>query len=154
MIEYSELPPTTLAYAAGLIDGEGCIRVGKYHDTRNGRRLGFRGQLSIGMTDRKALEWLRDTLGGNFYLGRTSYDRTKAAYNWTMRTTDAARLLTAILPYLIIKREQALMLIEFAATLHQPGKWGRAGLPSSLLAHRAGLAARSLELNKKGPTAP
>lgn len=62
-----------------------------------------------------------------------------------------ATLLTAILPYLIIKREQALLLIEFATTIDKKGRWGRNGLPSSLLARRASMAARSLELNMKGP---
>ena len=147
MKEYHKMPVAELAYAAGLIDGEGCIRIGKYTDHKT-QELRYRGQLSIGMTSRAAVEWMRDRMGGNFYIYRTSYDKAKPAYNWTMRSTEAAALLSAILPHLIIKREQALLLIEFAETVHQC--WGRRGMPAGLNDRRAAMAGQSLALNRKG----
>lgn len=147
MKEYHNLPTAVLAYAAGIIDGEGCIRIGRYTNTKTGK-IGYRGMIQVGMTNRLAIEWLKDNLGGNFYVGRTSYDRRKPCFNWIMRAADGAKLLSALLPYLIVKREHADLFIEFHKTV---GKHlGRHGVPRLLNDKRRAMAVRSLELNAKG----
>ena len=46
------------AYIAGLIDGEGCIRIGRVGP----ERITFYPSISIGMTNREVIEWLQDRI--------------------------------------------------------------------------------------------
>ncbi len=145
MNTYHKIPIEILAYAAGIIDGEGCIRIGKYTEPKSGE-LRYRTQLQVGMTDKKVIEWLKQNLGGNLYIGKTSHNNKKPCYYWMMSTKKAAILLKVLLPYLIAKKEQALLLIKFAENIQQ----GKRRMNTTINKERAILAERSLALNKKG----
>ena len=100
--------PTRLAYAAGLIDGEGCI-----HTDTNRRAQTYRPRVSVGMTE-PALHLLRELQsewGGTLYQQRTATDRWAAAWTWHMTGTPAAEFIRAVLPYLRVKREQARLAL-------------------------------------------
>ena len=95
-----------LPYCAGLFDGEGCI-------TTNGLPTGFR--LSVTNTDRRLLEFLESSLGGyinNQYLPENPKWRT--AWKWLVTDkSNVHRILTTLEPYLISKKDQARLVIDF-----------------------------------------
>nr|WP_238400055.1 hypothetical protein [Kocuria indica] len=145
---------TTDAYAAGLIDGEGCILIQKSKGPT------YHHLVTIGMTQ-KALETLRRmqrAYGGNIKMMRPSTEKWDAAYGWTVAGQEAKALLEAVLPFLVLKEEQArlaLKLVDLHASLPRrfPNSPARAWTPE---ARERGelIKQRMHELNAKGPSSP
>ena len=93
---------TKLAYMAGLVDGEGCLRINKED----------RCSVIITNTDIKMIEWVKFNFGGIIYLEEREKNNWKSCYTINIRKTkDILKLLIAIKPYLTIKIEQADKLI-------------------------------------------
>jgi hypothetical protein len=107
----------TLAYAAGIIDGEGCIYITKsWHGSRY-RHLKIGVEVSC--TSLNLIEWLSIQFGG--YLSFGKRPNRKPYYRWGLSSACAAEFLQAIYPYLVIKREQAEVVFRFRSTLTRGG---------------------------------
>lgn len=99
------------AYLAGIIDGEGCLTIGA---GRKGNVTNYNAVVVVASTSEKLIKWLQTHFGGNYYKSGRANEKWKQAYIWRfLRKADIEKLLLAILPYLIIKREQAIALLEF-----------------------------------------
>lgn len=120
------------AYAAGFFDGEGCISVIRNYNKKYSR---WYHELRASVTQKhpEVLEWLCDIWGGSAYQGESlkSASNLKSFsgltgkyywYHWIRPTAKAAQFLTDILPYMKVKREQAILALEFAKLMHPPGK--------------------------------
>jgi hypothetical protein len=98
-------------YLSGILDGEGCITVGA------GKRetcINYNPIVVVQNTSKELIEWLQKTFGGQVYLSKKETKKTRAA--WTWRITKKKRielLLLAVLPYILVKREQANLLLAF-----------------------------------------
>ena len=150
------------AYLAGIIDGEGCIHLGKRevaHPVRwsgRGRKptswARFDGKVHVVNTDMRLLEWLHARWPGRFITSRPPSPNQKGgvrckpshALYWGSRL--AKPVLEEALPFLVLKREQAEILLAFIQTL------GNRGTPLSVDTYRARevMHARMAELNRKG----
>lgn len=110
----------TLAYIAGLVDGEGCLHaaVQKRLAARNvtGLRVDFTKCVTVQMTDRSVIEWLAEVTGVGTVTRHAPSKRrcgTKPIWNWRiLGAGPIVQFLRAIRPYLRVKAEQADMLIE------------------------------------------
>lgn len=96
------------AYLAGLFDGEGTIGYYNYRDRHEATAM-------ITNTDPRIMNWILDKIGyGNVCTISNAYHRRKHAIShW--RITNKPRMvdfLEAITPYLIIKRDQAELLLK------------------------------------------
>ena len=109
-------------YLAGLIDGEGCITAWKYWlvwklgDKRHfcNPYWQFSARVSITNTSLVLMKWLVSHYGGGFICKREATDKHKASFEWRPKGQKNMKLLLlAILPYLVIKREQAILLLEY-----------------------------------------
>lgn len=116
---------TDLAYAAGIIDGEGCI--GVYGYVRPSIALGKRYSLTVrvSMVDSEPPTFLHETFGG--YLGHLhcpsrQKNNQRAQYYWCIAAQKARQFLIVVLPYLRARRKQAEVAIEFQ-TAQQRGIW-------------------------------
>ena len=89
---------TDLAWAAGIIDGEGCITI-----TRAGGQL----RVMVANTDLRMLHKLRELFGGNISRKKTYRAHYKPQWFWQLCAKDAAGALNAMLPYLVTKADQA-----------------------------------------------
>lgn len=97
-------------YLAGIIDGEGCITIGA---GRKETCTNYNSIIMVTNTNKKIIDWLQQQFGGNYYKIPAS-GNCKEAYRWRfLKQKEIEKLLLAILPYLIIKREQAIVLLEF-----------------------------------------
>lgn len=98
--------PTTIAYIAGLIDGEGCI----------GRSNGH-WRVQVGMTDAAIIAWLAE-MGGSYDLERLAPPRLPL-HRWRLlRAADVFAFLEAVAPYLRVKAAPAAeALAELRADL-------------------------------------
>ncbi len=105
-----------IAYLAGLIDGDGSIQINKRH-----KKTEYLASLKICMTNKKIIEWLKDNFGGTIYNWKQKFPN-RDMYNWSLNAQESSILLKRTLPYLIVKKQQALNLIVFSNTLLNYGK--------------------------------
>ena len=89
-----------LGYIAGLIDGEGCL-------TKNNGRW----RLQIAMTDEPVINWL-GKMGGTVRERSVKGNRQRC-WRWlVMRQVELRILLLALLPYLMVKHDQATKVLN------------------------------------------
>jgi hypothetical protein len=113
----AEPEPTDWAYAAGFVDGEGCIAVVRSLSKRSGRYQ-YGVQVIVANRDRGVLEWMQTTWGG--WVVSTSAparpENTRRCWNWRCPTGLSARpFLSGLRPWLRIKGPQcdnALAMID------------------------------------------
>jgi len=103
---------TDWAYLAGLIDGEGCIST-VHTNPRNGQ---FNAKIAIVNTDKTVLDWIVKTFAvGNVYPRRLRLPM-KQSWRWQLAAgSSVSRILNGVYPYLIIKKDQAVLAIELCS---------------------------------------
>jgi len=122
------MTPETLAYTAGLIDGEGNIGVQGIKPAGHHKRPNHYLVVRISMCDLPIIEWLHDTFGG-FVTTRTNHpsrqnNNRRPQWAWAIYSSDAQIFLEQVLPYLQVKRRQAELAIEFQTfTSAHPMHW-------------------------------
>ena len=108
-----------LAYCAGLIDGEGCIKIQR---TMNKDRKSpkYETSITVRMTAKQPVEFLTKTFNGN--LTSNILYTGKIYWSWTVLSTKAKAVAERLLPFLVFKKNQAELLIEFQNRL--TANWG------------------------------
>lgn len=111
-----------IRYLAGLIDGEGCISVGK--QTRKDMISPYYHlRISIEMTSKEVINKIYQHYGGSLHKQKNRLNR-KAVYTWSITGKYAYELLSLLIPYLIIKRQEAILGKEFFEEIKlSKGKW-------------------------------
>lgn len=115
----TQLDSTTLAYIAGLLDGEGSIVIGMTKVTSpRPRPLVWPShwlQVGIVNTNKDLIDWLHRTIGGHISDNShaPSRKRQRPCWAWRIISNQAQEFLEAILPYMRVKRRQAELAIEF-----------------------------------------
>lgn len=140
---------TELAYVAGIVDGEGCFYFGNVKQGRYGNGTQWHCKLAIVSTDKCLTDWLNDTFGGYKeqryrYTSKRAYERP--IYRWDASGLLLDYLCPAILPYLIIKREQCLTMIEIRKTY---ANIGSKRLPDDVVQTRLRLLSVMRNLNSR-----
>lgn len=146
MTKLKSPPLLKLAYAAGIIDGEGSISL-----TWNATRLTKSGRpstapmlyLQMSNTHRGVVEWFLETFGVGTVTTtyRPKRPNHRTAFGWKVRNKAACAVLEMLLPFLIIKKAQAELGIK-AQKLPRKNKLGDAEM-----AERALLREQMLILN-------
>lgn len=128
----------TLAYLAGLFDGEGSIVICCSSGKKNRIASSYWLQVGITNTDRELIDWLYDTFGGHISDNShsPSYKRQRPCWAWRVTTREAGRFLKSIYPYLRIKKNQAEIAIEFQE--HMSSFAGNKALSKETLEMREG----------------
>lgn len=129
-----------LAWAAGIVDGEGCIAVYSVNDKRL-RWPVLRAEVCVVNTDRRMTDKLQELFGGDLYERPPRSERHRPTFEWKLRHPAAATMIRAVRPYLVIKGEQADVFLQFCATIkqvggHQPGYSDEDRLRRGEMAHR------------------
>ena len=102
----------TDSYFAGLFDGEGCISINKTSGgKRQYKRNGFQLRVSVTNTNIEVLEMLQDAYGGKVYIREKKNARSYG--NWITVSNQCVVPLSAWMPFLIIKRQQAVIALDF-----------------------------------------
>src|ERR1035438_1061932 len=104
-------------YLAGIVDGEGTITIcrSEYVAKKTGNpTIGYSVKVQVKNTDVRLMKWLKSRFGGEYYSDNSKRPSNwKDSYVWFHASESKQELLLAILPYLIVKREQALVALEF-----------------------------------------
>jgi len=112
---YVTLSDPEKSYIAGIIDGEGHIEFSDRPDS-----AGKRVYLDVGNTNFEVIEWLERKCGGSVY-DKVIKGNRKPAKVWRLNGPILTRhLLAAVLPYLIIKKEAAMEVINHPAGYTPP----------------------------------
>jgi hypothetical protein len=112
-IEFSH---ADMAYAAGLFDGEGSINI-KTPGTSS-RTTGFSLVIQVTQTNLAPLLWLQERWGGSV----SPIKRRKPTWAWNAGSRLAEKFLLDVLAFLIVKREQAMIAVEFQARRCNTGR--------------------------------
>ena len=139
-------------YLAGLIDGEGHISITRSdkpeYRTQRGKmklhpcpvRYGL--VVAVTNTDIRLMKWLKEMFGGSYNGGKPfkGHPNWKPKYQWNVcGNKEKELILLALLPYLVLKREQAIIALEFARLRNEKA-------PEK----RQELYERNIVLNKRG----
>lgn len=106
---------TDLAYMAGFFDGEGCICIGK-----------GKGGLGLVCSVVQCNEWIlqlfKMSFGGNVRLRQPYKPERYRTFSWSICSKKAMAFLRVIQPYLMLKRAEAEVAIQFQMAKGRSGR--------------------------------
>jgi hypothetical protein len=111
-----------LAYLAGIVDGEGCFVIGCYAFNKKTGVPHFHTTIQVTSTDRILIEWLVDNFGGKvaaYTPKQTAKNSRRTPYKWVIHADRLKHLCELMLPYLVIKKDQAELMIEMRDTFEK-----------------------------------
>ncbi|MEO7232554.1 MAG: hypothetical protein ABIW96_07705 [Polaromonas sp.] len=115
------VPNLDLAWAAGFIDGEGCVRIAK-HSAKDRVNPIYNIQLTVSQNRLETLEHCQTIIGVQSSIcrfpDRESFRRP--VYLLTYLCANARDALTLLQPYLVRKKAEAMLALEFALRLRVP----------------------------------
>lgn len=141
---------TAAAYAAGIIDGEGSFTIGREFSRKKDiynikvKKCWYRLQIQISNTNKEVLHWFQNKFGGLVFQTKPTVTGLPV-YHWNLNGANkkTEKFLLATLPYLIVKRRQALVALDFCR-LNEPSSPEEKQL----------LRDSMFSLNRSGPSLP
>lgn len=120
MFDLSKVTETQKAYLAGLIDGEGCIAIVRRQPIGANIRYTYQLQLTIVSSTVKLLKWVEKHFGGK--VDRID-NRHNHIWRWKCTVDEGAAILRILLPYLVLKRRQAIIALYFYKFCRMRAHW-------------------------------
>lgn len=109
---------TDLAYAAGIVDGEGYVGIkkSKAYACQGRKTPGYHARVQVRMVDQAALELLARLFGGHLYAEKLNILRVRQPLHcWSLSDASAEAALRRLLPYLRIKDRVANVVLQLRA---------------------------------------
>ncbi len=133
---------TKWAYTAMAVDGEGCIGLSRttLHTSKGTPYYGYDLKISIANTSVRLMKWLVTHFGGEYRPKQKGKFGKKLCYEWFV-SGGYARLewfILGILPYMLIKRDQANYALQFIRLNGKPNPQHRAKLHAKMLLLNSG----------------
>jgi hypothetical protein len=116
---WAEDPPNLssveLAYIAGILDGEGTISLSRGKAKKGYCGARFTPRITVSNTSLKLIDWLKERLEmtNPSIVVRHTWKPNKPVYNISVTSFRAIALAKALIQYLVIKREQAQILLDY-----------------------------------------
>src|SRR5713101_2540787 len=102
------------AYLAGIVDGEGHLAIGRTNYRSKDHLVPtYMMVFTASNTSAELIAWLLNNVGGKVYPKGHYYDAWKQGYTWQLFQKEIKDVCVAILPFVVIKREQVLMLLKY-----------------------------------------
>ena len=101
--------PTTLAYLAGMIDGDGYITINR--SERNGK-VYHAPQVGIAGTRREPHDLAAGLFGGSVGIYYPRNPAHRPQYQWSRQGASAVEVIRAIQPYLLVKIEHSWLALQ------------------------------------------
>lgn len=108
---------TDLAYIAGLIDGEGTVGIYRKNPKKPTHSWAFRERVAISNSNLKALEYVNQFFPGTMAKNTRYSEKHSPMWRLEYHVLRAVPILEAVLPYMIIKREQAELVLQYRKTI-------------------------------------
>ncbi len=117
-----------LAWAAGFFDGEGCILIARNSPGVRGGRIhtspSHHLKMTAQQTDERPLLKLQALFGGTVNERRNLPQNKKRIWGWYLSDNAAVKALMDMLPWLIVKRSQARLAIDFRNFIDVTARYG------------------------------
>lgn len=137
-----------LSYFAGFFDGEGCVRL-----KRSGNYI--YSVVIVVNTNLEVLIDFKEKFGGNIQPRKRKVSYHKKIYAWEIYSKASVPFLEAILPYLIVKREQVIIVLKMERSLRKSGNKGLSKtLPKKEIGRREKVLEKMYLLNQRGSNGP
>jgi len=108
--QLSFISKDNLIYLAGIVDGEGCLYT---FSKLNGRGVRYKNyRIIIANNNYKLIEWVAENFGGYIYKMKVRSNKHKQSYQWLLDGPRALLLISELLPYLIVKRDKAIKILN------------------------------------------
>lgn len=157
-----KLSSLTLSYAAGFIDADGCITIAKVHNRYGnikGKMPSYYLRIVATGINKDIIVWFKETFNGSVACkvskhGESCYlPHHRVQWIWETSGNMALETLIKLEPYLKVKRDQAVIGIEFQKNKanyfeHNRGKI----IPDNIANEREILYKKMRELKAKGET--
>ncbi len=120
----------TLAYLAGIVDGEGYIGIKRtkwtpQKEKQNGIKSDrFTERIQIRMTDESAIRLFRDTLGGNYHKELPKEHSKLSLYCYSASDKRACEVLQKLLPFMLVKKRDAELVLKLRELKNKPHSYG------------------------------
>lgn len=110
VIQKNQKQTLLYSYLAGIIDGEGTIRIGKGGTTK------YYAAISVGNVNKEVIDLLTKTFGSKTRIEKIRTPSRQSIYRWgTGGNLSVPKIIKSLLPYLIIKKKQAEIVLKFCA---------------------------------------
>jgi hypothetical protein len=133
-------------YLAAVLDCEGWITLSKLG---NSRGVGLVLTLGVGNTNYVLTDWLKNTYGGSVYKTHRDSVKHKDYYTWRIHGNKALEVLRLAYPYMMMKRAQAEVAIEFQTNMHNKNTYNEP-CTTQYVDYMHSLKKRMSVLNRKG----
>ena len=153
--------PLKLAYLAGIVDGEGSLCIYRVNPAKYNRYQtpNFRSVLNISNTKKELFDWIEENFSNlnhkskkhkrSIFKKNSTHERW--IYEWVIQGHSLVDICTQILPYLVLKKRQAELILEFRSTYGiQKGFGSSTPLDGEILAKREDIRVEMCRLNAKG----
>ena len=145
------------AYCAGLIDGEGCIRIAKStYGLRKRKDVycpTYHERLQVRMTDEGCIKFLTKLFDGSYYKEKRVYSTSqKPLFVFNVNDKKAFYIIKTIYPHLKIKRRQAEIIFKLRKSKESKiaktrGSPAKRRMPQSIVDEREVLFQECKKLN-------
>jgi len=138
-----------IAYLAGIIDGEGCLYIGRVKQGKYGSGWQWRALIRVTSCDEELILWLEETFGGSKdsrYRWTSKKKYFRPVYNWQATGNMLDHVLKCVEPYLIIKKKQCDVMKRYRLTSKNIGS---KRLPDDIVAKRFELLSEIRNLNSR-----
>lgn len=132
------------AWAAGIIDGEGTIALNRI------RQISYSAILSAEMSHHETINKLRRIFKSGYLYERKRNVKHSKTYTLQLNGFEAINVVRRLLPYLVTKREQAQLLIEYGEKC-QSERGNNKAVSNEIEILRGLIYAELQVLNKRGP---
>lgn len=153
-----EMSSEQLAYLAGLFDGEGHIAIHRSKGKPGGAKHYYCLRVTLAMSHFPIIERMQELSGlGSLMVSKlvpkAGSDKTpnRPMVSWRITSRQAEQLLTALLPYLKVKREEAELALEFSRYSLKLGVAVGAAMPPNHWALLEGFKQAMTDLKSKLP---
>ncbi len=110
-----------LAYCAGVIDSDGCIGVRRSTYAKrvrgDARNPIYSARVCAKQVEPEAVTLLKETFGGSLMVERATLKNGRPFFYWEIHSRQASAMLQSLLPFLRIKRKQAVNCLALYALM-------------------------------------
>jgi len=125
LVRVQSLSPVERAWLAGVMDGEGSISLSKVFNRLYRRAFLYRPQLEITNSNKPFLVRIAEVIGeGTVHRNKKGDETTRTRWAYIGSAGVLRAILPQILPYMIVKREQAKKMLEYFEFIDMRPLWG------------------------------
>ena len=139
-----------IGWLAGIIDGEGSISIHRMNEKETIGGIRHRLDLSIVNTNKDMILLIQSWFGGSFWIKnkKDTNPNHKTCYRWRIEGLRSVPIIKMVYPYLVIKKSQATIALEFSKTLRSIFSDTRNPITNDVLDKRQNLHVQIKSINQ------